>query len=358
MNYNFGESRFFEQLNKKWMLENISLPVEIDGNYENTPIFSLLNESLLSRHKRKQLLLPNFSETETVAIFSDYGGEHKESKYFTYTFLFVDYQTIGLFSENMIKIRNNYFKGDFKKEISFKDSHKYGPIRRCIDEYLGIANNQLNGLVFTLMVEKNITSLVSSDDKQGIKSLVDTFFENNLGKWKGGVLEKGLRILFTMSYFCKLLIPSGKKVFWMTDHDSIMPNDEKTTQMATVFKNCLNSVKYPPVYDVIGYTNKPFDYEEDEFHFRDLLSIADMVAGSIGYYYQNEENKTQTNNDAAIKTCKWLPGQGVGLKKLNLVIRKESTGFRGGMIDFMNSDPVQNTKYVDYGYGVKVNSSR
>ena len=80
------------------ILKTVKLPIEFE-NCDNPIIFKLLNSSLEKRHQRKQLLLPNFENTDTVAIFSDYGGESKDSKY---------YRNLlgGLYRENPVKSRN------------------------------------------------------------------------------------------------------------------------------------------------------------------------------------------------------------------------------------------------------------
>ena len=92
------------------ILKTVKLPIEFE-NCDNPIIFKLLNSSLEKRHQRKQLLLPNFENTDTVAIFSDYGGESKDSKYYTYSFVFVDYGELGFFSEKMSFIRKKIWYG-------------------------------------------------------------------------------------------------------------------------------------------------------------------------------------------------------------------------------------------------------
>ena len=114
------------------ILKTVKLPIEFE-NCDNPIIFKLLNSSLEKRHQRKQLLLPNFENTDTVAIFSDYGGESKDSKYYTYSFVFVDYGELGFFSEKMSFIRKKYGMDNPRKEISYKDAH-YGQRLRRIDD--------------------------------------------------------------------------------------------------------------------------------------------------------------------------------------------------------------------------------
>lgn len=85
-----------EQIVDMLTLKNIKLPIEYE-RCDSPAIFKLLNESLEQKHKRKQLLLPNFEDTESVAVFSDYGGESKGSKYYTYFFVFADYDGLAFF---------------------------------------------------------------------------------------------------------------------------------------------------------------------------------------------------------------------------------------------------------------------
>ena len=109
-----------EELANNWTLKNIDLPVEFQ-KYDNPLLFKLLNSSLMNRHTRKQLILPNFADTETVIICSDYGGEAKGSKYYTYSFVFAAYDGLGFFRDRMIDIRKRYGLDNPQKEISFKD---------------------------------------------------------------------------------------------------------------------------------------------------------------------------------------------------------------------------------------------
>ena len=61
------------------------------------------------------------------------------------------------------------------------------------------------------------------------------------GKWKPAMFEKSMRIIYTLTYFIKLLIPSGKKIFWMTDQDAIMANENKTEDTSS---GCLMRLIY------------------------------------------------------------------------------------------------------------------
>jgi len=337
----------FSVFAEKWRLKKVTLPVEmVDGG--GSLFFQWLNALLLDRHQRKQLLLPDFGETESVFIFSDYGGEAKSSRYLTYTFTIVAYDTVGAFAKAMEEIRKKHFSAVPYKEISFKDL-KYGPIKRGLEEYLTVSNNFLNGLVFTLIVDKNIDSLLAPHDKEATKLVASTFEEHGFGKWKPAVAEKLYRILQPISFFCKMLIADGKKIMWMTDADSIMANDQKATEATQLLGNAIRWCKTPNAYQVVGVVPKPFDEKEGLF-LRDLLSLSDLIAGSLEHYYTNDKNVVHGEEESVARMLQWLSGQGVGLKKLTMRMDLGEAGIVGSLIDFKAGDPLLNIDYVDFAY--------
>jgi hypothetical protein len=243
--------RIISELASKWTLNEISLPIKLIDNSE-TIIFRFLNDLLHQRHIRKALLLPNFEDTETVAIFSDYSGESSKSRYYTYTFTFADYNTLGHFRDGIKAVRKKHELDSPLKKISFKDLD-YGPIKRSLEEYLYFANNFVNGLIFTLIVDKKIISLSGQNSKEGLDRISKALKDNAFGSWKGAVAEKQQRIVQIIAYFCKLLIGKDKKIFWMTDHDCIVANEEKATVAGQILFNAINSCKDANKYETIGY---------------------------------------------------------------------------------------------------------
>lgn len=194
--------------------EKISLPlIPILNEGEKIPLlYKSLNVGLMSRLSRGELVLPNFNDSETVAIFTDNGGEAKDSKYFTYTITLVGYNQLAFFDDNMKNIREKYRLNNPIKEIAFKDL-KYGPIKRSLDEYFNVINNSVNGIVFTLVVDKEIHSLAEINEKHSKKLVAKTLEERGFGTFKADVAEKIYRIINLISYLVHLLVPYGKKYF-------------------------------------------------------------------------------------------------------------------------------------------------
>ncbi len=120
------------------ILRDFKLPIDLEDR--NTLLFDILNAAFEQRRDNRQLLLPNFDKTNTVAILSDYGGEAPKSKYLTYTFTFADYDYLGgIYKDEILKIRNTYGLNKPYKEISFKNL-RYGQVQRALKEYLHMMN--------------------------------------------------------------------------------------------------------------------------------------------------------------------------------------------------------------------------
>lgn len=84
-----------------------------------------------------------------------------------------------------------------------------------------------------------------------------------------------------------LLVPYGKKIFWMSDQDSTIATEEMHQKIAKFFHNAIHSFDNAK-YDTVGY-GKPFLKDEDTF-FLDLLSISDLTAGAIEHYLTRKKN--------------------------------------------------------------------
>jgi len=234
---------------------------------------------LLSKYEqRKKLLLPELrNHDEALAVFSDYSGEHKDSKYYTYTFFATAHGVLFWFAEQMEALRRQHFQAKYDKEISYKDI-QWGGIKRSLKDYLRLAD-RVPGLLLTVVVDKRIKSFFSDDSKMVGKTLINAGF----GEWKPSVAEKLLRITHLMAYIIALLSKDGQKIFWMTDHDSIAECDN---MHASKIVSSLLPDYGRKEHGLFGFAT-PFA-ERSLMHL-DALSITDLAAGAIQNYFTQDE---------------------------------------------------------------------
>ena len=328
----------------KITLKNLRKNVLMDEFKNNYPASSIILEDYFSKAiEQDKIFLPDLSfENDTIFILSDYGGESSNSKYLTFSFLLCSYKQLAPFYEEMSKIREKNGLNEPSKEISFKDFH-YGPISRSLDDYLKAINILVPGLIFTLVVNKNVQTVFGNDKKSAQKFLTKTLKEYGFGDWKPNVAEKLILILHSMSYLIGLLSKDNQKLFWMTDNDAIAPNKEKFNITLDLFSRILNL-----------YTKNKFEpfggatpFEEKDYKFLDLLSIPDIVAGSIEHYLTRDKKMEDlTVSEGANKVLMWLALDGISLKKQSIIINRISGGLQYGILKFNLKEPPEDIQYV------------
>jgi hypothetical protein len=304
------------------VLKNPKLPLlNDDPNFP--PITQSIEYILTELKARKQLCLPNLqNQTNNVGIFSDYGGSAKGSFYDTYSFLICGLDHLSRFNQEMEEIRRTHGLDEPFKEIEF-EALDYGPLARALDDYLIALNNFVPGLLFTLVVEKKISSLLWEDRKATHKLLADLLADRGLGTWKKQVAEKLLRVVHTIAYFVALLCKDGQRVFWMTDRDDIAPNREKTYKALETLCSVI------PFYTEDKFCNISGGRQFDENHAAtlDLLSATDLVAGTLERIFTKSKRPDETKvKDGAVRVLKWLTNDGICLKKLAMAIYRGDDG--------------------------------
>ncbi|WP_146121068.1 hypothetical protein [Achromobacter sp. MYb9] len=326
-----GAHKALRDYAQKLTLQGANLNVIPGG--DNYPWFIWeYQKQLIAQEFRKELLLPNLrDENLSMAIYSDYGGESHDSKYLTYSFLICAWNQTGHFHKAMQQTREKFKLNDPFKEISFKD-FRYGPISRSLDNYLANLGNCVNGLLLTVVIEKSIGSIFGDQTKSTQQLLQKTLEDSGLGSWKPEVAEKIVRIVHFPAYLVALLSRPGQNVFWMTDNDSIAPTKAQHLKVLELFGNSLGHYCKHELGTIGG--GVPFK-EKDPRHL-DLLSATDVVAGSVEHYFTRHHGNASEPliREEANKVLRWLTGQGIALKKHNMIIRKEGAGIVSGSLSF------------------------
>jgi hypothetical protein len=308
------------------------LKSENEGRY--SPLVVAIETELKKRDAAGLLLLPDLSAlaNTSVGIFSDYSGEGAgTATYLTYSFLVTAYGSLDTFRREMRKLRAKLALGD--KEIEFKD-FRMAAIRNALPAYLDLLNGYVPGLLFTAVVDKRIASLFGPQDRSTGVALSQRLEKDGFGALKPTVAEKALRVVHTAAFLAALLGHKGQKIFWMTDHDAICADSDAHVRLLQLFQNVL-SLYARGEFGLIGGA---LPFSERSTDFLDLLSPADIVAGSIGQYFSSRDEVGEQNvrvKEGAEKVLVWLGHDGLALKKFSIQLALGNDGMiRFGTVEF------------------------
>ena len=232
-----------------------------------------------------------------------------------------------------------------QKEIAFKD-FRHGPLRRMLPAYLGLTDQYISGLLFTLIVEKTIPSLFGPGDPETIRLMADALARTGYGAVTSKVAEKLFRIVHCIAFLIALLGHPGQKIFWMTDHDAIGETFERHTKLLSVLNAAL------PLYTAKSFSflggARPFTPRACEL--LDLLSVSDIAAGAIAQYLSRIDIQGEKNAEikpGAEHVLRWLCYNSVTLKKFTMTVKRLPNGGVGyGTVDFEARVPMKGELFI------------
>lgn len=292
--------------------------------------------SHLLAHATSQLTeLPDFSQDDKLAIFSDFGGEHKDADFLTYSFLLISYSKIGPFIDAINELRRKHNIHDPYSEFAYKDLN-YGPRQRALPEFLKIADTLLHGALITLAVEKKIESLFGSSKKEVYPKIKALFSDAGLGEWKFEPAEKALRICHAISFFASLTTRSDQRLLWYCDSDAVNENEAFFDDTKTILNRTLG-LYIDHSFDILGFA-KSFSGKS---HLDDLLSIADMTAGVVQDVLSRHNSDNDQIQEKKIPLIKWLTQRSNFLSKITIqVVRLPNGDLSSSPVAFTEPAPM------------------
>ncbi|MEJ6079735.1 hypothetical protein MT391_14520 [Vibrio sp. 1-Bac 57] len=343
MNYSDNEAliKLANRMVKKTNQINV-LQDKYIGQYP--PLITFIDELFKKSLKNKTLMLPELNKdgNGSTSIFSDYGGEAKDSNYLTYSFLVCGWNHSHGLEIEMKKIREKYGLGD--KEISFKD-FRFGPIKRALPDYLNALDNYVFGMLFTVIIDKKAGPFFNIRTEEGL-SVSQHLKANNLGVWKPKVAEKLMRITHIAAYLTNLLAEEDQKLLWMTDSDAIASTSSQLNDLIKVFDRVLLLYGEKP-YPLVGGA---IPFKERSVKMLDLLSCADISAGSIEHYFTRKDkmNDSLTVKEEANSVLEWLSRDGIGLKKKTIIIQsaEEDGKVNYGEVEFQTINDSDDMQFI------------
>jgi hypothetical protein len=142
--------------------------------------------------------------------------------------------------------------------------------RRALPEFLGAAN-EMQGVLFTLMIDHSTGSIFGVEDEWDRVQ--------DLCLFRDKVLERALRIVMTASLMLAGLAGAGQEIIWITDRDEIVATPEHADRLLTLFAGFNGSLlKSQPRSVRLGTTES----DTGDLMLEDVTAIPDLVAGMLG----------------------------------------------------------------------------
>lgn len=288
-------------------------------------IFNGWNADFVDLAKKHVNSFPDFDNSSTLLICSDYSGESSKSPYVVYSFLLTSLESWTMFEPKRLEVRKICFSDT--RRIAFKS---LGDIQRkkALIPLLEAAND-LKGLSFTVAVNKK--SVLCPSDK-GLLDLSNPAF-HMFKKWKRKVLEKAFLIIHFISFIIAGLSKEKQNIIWFTDEDDIVANNERVCEITKLFDwICSTYLEHDLGHCRIGTSR----CDNGKNQIEDLLAIPDLVAGAISEQLSMDNYQIDTkrvfflqHSDLSDKTKNiswWLLDCNKSLKKLIYFVDPSNDG--------------------------------
>lgn len=297
---------------------------------------------MIDRYERKNSgCLPNLKRSDTIYIFSDYGGSHKDSNYDAYSFLFCDLKNSTPFIEETSRIR--YTTQLKNRRITFKNLND--KVRASVIDRFFEVSESIHGLLFTILIDKEIDNFFSPEELNSIKEMFP-----ELKKCKDKAFEKSLRIIHLINLILNGLSCPGQNLYWFTDEDEILCHVQRHITITSLF--ALISGLY--FEDKMGHFKLgSTEYSGVYLIFEDLCSIPDLACGGLcelincnvktmdGLYNNISLSIPNSLSYKSKRIVNWLSDEDFqsNLKKINMIIRKENGKRIFNFIDLFGKNP-------------------
>ena len=201
-----------------------------------------------------------------MVILSDFSGQHKNSHFETYSFLFLDpHQNSDWFSKQVQFRANGSLEN---RRMSFKSMNDIKR-RDALLPFLSMANF-VEGCLVTFAISKNGQSLFASS--------LEPRGEDILSSWKLKTREHVMRIVHLGAYLAAAFSRPMQNLIWIIDEDDAAANDQQLKQLTNVFGHMMNHYLSHDLKHVRCGTSRS---DNGALQLEDLLAITDLAAGTM-----------------------------------------------------------------------------
>ena len=288
----------------------------------NRGLVNQLSAFLEEYEYKNKIYFPDFSKSKKLFLFSDYSGDLKESNLISYSILIIDEKSFQSFlSSHKIFWKEKNLENRIIDYKGLNDKIK----SNALVPFLQYCNN-LNGLILTIVISKELKSIFLTEKPENIKQKLVPWGSTH-------TQEKLLRIRDFILLVLNGLGKSGQDILWVTDNDNIVANKRQLETGNEFIKQTL--LKHLD-YQFGGFSLITLSDDSEERALEKLCSLPDLVAGTlvdfIGDYNLESINLSEGEICAPIEHKKrkvnpitnWLSKNEelFNLKKVNITIKK------------------------------------
>lgn len=252
----------------------------------------------------------------SLFVFSDYGGVSADCEYNSYSFLLIGAASLKEWYPHVYELKEDRFK-----TMDYKGLHS-GQKRRALSNWLRISDEKLPGVLFCLLVNKHVETLIEFDEMSPSEALKSVGVR--------GYTEKVARkLILIVHYVCFLtsLVKPASKLLWKTDEDDIAGSGGDG-QLEDAFKLFFSRVAvsyelHSQFGDAMRVHCRKFSEPKSQM-IEDALSLPDLAAGILAdASSKNRVNRAVANERPEI--WNWLSQNQGKLKKLIFRLEHDET---------------------------------
>ena len=261
-------------------------------------------------------LLPDLHSAHSIIMTSDYGGQHKQAVYESFSFLIADLGRCARWDEERLAVRAEFFRDNRRMSYKALNDRKK---QRALLPFLAAAN-LIPGLLATVLVRKEFKDSLrpTPDERLQIPSAFST--------WPSQTLTKMAFVSHLGALFVAGLSASGQNVVWLSDNDDFLANDQRVIDLTPIIAGIMSGY----VGHGLGHFRLgTMKCDAGDLLIEDLTSIPDLVSGAASEIPLRGTLRSQSRvlvplrdhlSPKALTVLNWMGQEGTDLKRLLLTV--------------------------------------
>lgn len=232
-------------------------------------VLGSLNYVLTTLQQQRPTSFPDFSGHPALFVASDYSGQHESARYEAYGFVITTREWWGSWERARLELRGKFL---LMRRFSFKtldDERRW----EALPEFLAAAS-QLQGLSFTVLVNKHICTLFSTTGKLNLNRPELA----RIAHYKPRTVERLLRITHFLGLLLAGLSHPHQEIIWISDQDDIAANAERLDELAASIEEICSQAVPHTLHSIRCVTTT---LDNGTLQLEDLASLADFSAGAL-----------------------------------------------------------------------------